>query len=409
MSRPHISFMQIRPLLPVLLVLCATAVAAEPATLADALAQGGVSLNARLRYEGVEQTGLRNADAFTLRTRLGFATAPLQGWKALLEAENIIAADGGSYSQAGLNPGGAGRAVVADPETTEINQALLSYTGGRTTATLGRQRLVLDNARFVGDSGWRQNMQTFDAFVLSDKSLDQTVLTYAYLRRINRVFGDRHAQGYWQSDSHLFNASYTGLGAGTLTGYAYLLDFKNTAAANSCATYGASFSGTAKLSAGLKLAYRAELATQTDYGASALNYAARYSALEAGLAGKPGSLGLACELLGSGSNVGFKTPLATLHAFNGWADLFLTTPAAGLRDTCVKATVNLPAAVALLAFEHWYEADTTGARLGTEFNLQLSRKFGKSVTGLVKFADFRSDSAGFPNVQKIWAQMEFAL
>ena len=384
--------------------------AEQPASFTDALAQGKVSLNLRLRYEGVEQTNLRDATALTLRTRLGFMTAPLAGWKAMLEAESIIAADGDSYSQSGLNPGGAGRAVVADPELTEINQAFISYTTGKTSITVGRQRLVLDNARFVGDVGWRQNMQTFDAVVLQDKSLDQATLTYAYLDRINRVFGDHHAQGYWQSNSHLLNASYAGLPAGTFTGYVYLLDFRKPAsAANSCATYGVSFAGGTKLTVALRFIYRAEFATQSDYGSSLLSYSANYHDLEAGLAAKSGSLTLGHEVMGSDRNVGFKTPLATLHAFDGWADLFLATPAAGLRDTFVKGSVNLPAGVSLLAFQHWYETDATGVDLGTEFNLQLTRKFGKYFTGLVKFADFRRDSPTLPNVRKFWVQVEFAL
>lgn len=398
-----------RLLLPTLALAVFGPAAEQPASLAAALAQGQVSLNLRLRYEGVEQTGLRDADALTLRTRLGFTTAPLAGWRAMLEAENITTADSDSYSQAGLNPGGAGRAVIADPEITEINQAFISYTTGQTTLTLGRQRLVLDNARFIGDSGWRQNMQTFDAVVLQDKSLDRTTLTYAWLDRINRVFGDHHPQGYWQSNSHLFNASYTGLPAGTLTGYVYLLDFRKPAsAANSCATYGISFAGATKLTDELKFTYRAEFATQSDYGSSLLSYSANYHDLEAGLAAKPGSLTLGHEVLGSGHNVGFKTPLATLHAFNGWADLFLATPAAGLRDTFVKGSVNLPAGVSLLAFQHWYETDATGIDLGTEFNVQLTRKFGKYFTGLVKFADYRRDSPTLPNVRKFWVQVEFA-
>lgn len=377
--------------------------------LAGALAQGRFTLNLRLRYEDVRQTALREAGALTLRPRLGFTTAPLQGWQAMLEAESILAADGDSYSQAGLNPGGAGRAVIADPETTELNQAWLAFTRGRTSATVGRQRLVLDNARFIGDVGWRQNLQTFDAFVVQDKSLQKTTLTYAWLDRINRVFGDRHAQGYWKSNSHLFHASHSGLSAGTLTGYAYLLDFDQPAAAQSCATYGASLAGAVPLGSELKLAYRAELATQVDHGSSPLNYATFYWNLEFGLTSKAGSLSLGREVLGSDRNVGFKTPLATLHAFNGWADLFLATPATGLRDTYVKASAKLPFAISLVAFEHWYEADTTAARLGSEFNLQLSRKFGKAVTGLLKFADFRrANSSPLPDVQKIWAQVEFA-
>jgi hypothetical protein len=177
--------------------------AAEPVNLSEAFAQGKVSLNVRARYEGVEQTGLKDADALTLRTRLGFTTAALNGLKASVEFENITSPDGDRYSQAGLNPGGAGRAVVADPEGSEVNQAWLAYTSGKTTATLGRQRLALDNFRFVGDVGWRQNAQTFDGFVVQDKTLDKTTLTYGYLSRINRIFGDRHALGNWDSDSHV--------------------------------------------------------------------------------------------------------------------------------------------------------------------------------------------------------------
>ena len=389
-----------------LALLCSGAFAAAPASFADAFAQGKVSLNARLRYEGVEQSGLRDADALTLRTRLGFAPAPFHGWKFLVEAENITAADGDSYSQAGLNPGGAGRAVVADPETTELNQLLAAFTHDQTTVTLGRQRLVLDNFRFIGDVGWRQNLQTFDALVVQDRSLAQTTLTYAYLDQVNRVFSRRHAQGQWDSASHVFNASYAGRAAGTLTGYAYLLDFGN-AAASSCATYGASFAGTRPLTAGLKFAYRLEVATQSDYGSSTLNYSATYLALEAGLTAKAGGLTLGHETLGSDNNVGFKTPLATLHAWNGWADLFLTTPAAGLRDTYARATANLPAGVTLTAFYHQFDAATGGAGFGDEIDVQLTRKFGQYLTGLVKLADFRRDSPAYPDVKKVWAQVEF--
>jgi len=386
--------------------LAGTGFAADAANLGDAFANGKFSANLRLRYEDVAQTGLQDADALTLRTRLGFTTAPWLGWKAMLEAEDVRAADGDSYSQSGLNPGGAGKAVIADPETTEINQAWLAFTTGQTTGTLGRQRLVLDNARFIGDVAWRQNMQTFDAFVLQDKTLEKTTLTYAYLQQINRVFGSGHPQGKWASSSNLFNASYAGLPAGTLTGYAYLLDFSNSTA-NSCATYGASFAGTTKLTADVNFTYRAEAATQSDFGASTLSYDTHYTVMEAGLAWKPVSLTLGYEVLGSDHNVGFKTPLATLHAFNGWADLFLVTPAAGLRDTYVKVTGSLPGECSLVAFYHQFDSDAGSLDYGREFDLSLSRKFSQRVTALVKYADFHRESLLYPNVKKVWAQVEF--
>jgi len=114
------------------------------------------------------------------------------------------------------------------------------------------------------------------------------------------------------------------------------------------------------------------------------------------------------ELLGEGNNVGFKTPLATLHAFNGWADLFRATPAAGLRDSYLKVSANLSEGFSLLAFYHRFDLDQTGADVGAEFDVQFSRKFGKSVTALAKAADFRRDSPAFPNVRKLWLQIEYA-
>lgn len=377
-----------------------------PATFADAFSQGRVSLNLRARYEAVDQTGLKDAAALTARTRLGFTTAAYQGLKAMVEFENISSPDGDRYSQAGLNPGGAGRAVVADPEGSEVNQAWLAYLSGKTVATLGRQRLVVDNVRFVGDVGWRQNMQTFDGFVLSDTTFAKTTLTYGYLSRINRIFGDDHALGNWDSDSHVLNASYAGLQAGTLTGYAYLLDFDN-AAAQACATYGVSFAGATPLTDAIKFTYRLEAATQSDHGSSALNYATGYYTVELGLAGQPGALAVGYEELGSDGGVSFRTPLATLHAFNGWADVFLTTPANGLQDTYVKAAANLPGGVGFLAFYHKFTAARLGADYGTELDLQFTRKLGKFVTGVVKYASFDRDSTAFADVDKFWVQVEF--
>ena len=108
----------------------------------------------------------------------------------------------------------------------------------------------------------------------------------------------------------------------------------------------------------------------------------------------------------SGANYGFDTLAGTAHKFNGWADLFLATPAAGLRDSYLRGTATLPGALALTLVQHWYEADRTGINLGTEFNAMVTRKFGSNFTGTVKYADFRRDSQTVPNVKKIWVQIE---
>ena len=82
----------------------------------------------------------------------------------------------------------------------------------------------MGDARFVGNAPWRQHEQTFDALLVSNTSLPATTLSYAYVDRVNRMFGPDSPIGVYDSHSHLFNAVYNGfLPALKLESYAYLL------------------------------------------------------------------------------------------------------------------------------------------------------------------------------------------
>ena len=56
----------------------------------------------------------------------------------------------------GGNSSATNRTVIADPEGTELNRAWISYDRWNTTAKYGRQRIILDNARFAPSGGNRQ-------------------------------------------------------------------------------------------------------------------------------------------------------------------------------------------------------------------------------------------------------------
>lgn len=401
-----------------------TTAPAAPASFTDSLTKGKVSINARLRYESVEQDGLRDADAITARLRLGYTTKAYKGFQAMVEGEAVTPLNNGYYDGTGPNPAPL-RATIADPEVYNVNQAWLSYTFEKTKGTLGRQKIILDNARFVGDVGWRQNDQTFDAFLLQDKSLDKTTITYAYIDKVNRVFDDHvgpttpTSQPDWDSQTHLINVAYSGLPIGTLTAYAYLMDFdadvrtavKTAVRNNSNETFGLSLTGTRPLTKDLKASYRLEYARQSDYGNSALSYDADYYLAELGAAYKAYSFAAGYEVLGSDSGVvGFKTPLATLHAFDGWADVFLATPAAGLTDTYVKAGANLPGAVTLTGFYHVFGTDDGASQLGTEADLVATYKLNKQLSFTAKAAKFWSDQVGaaYADRTKLWLQTDYA-
>lgn len=385
-----------------------------------AIAKGKFSLNVRARYENADQEGgTPSAHAETIRTRFGYTTAPLYGFQAMIEAENITAADQGTYAAGPGSP--VARDIIADGTGTEMNQAWLAYSYGDTnwSATIkgGRQMIVLDNARFIGNVGWRQNMQTFDAVGLKLTPLKGLDVSYNYLWKVHRIFGDDPALAAGTSDfnsaSHVFNASYAACPMAKVTGYAYLLDLENErggSAVNSCATYGGFLTGMWTFDKEHKgtVSYRGEFAFQSDYANSLLSYDTEYYLLDLKATYGRFNIGAGYEVLGSDNGQGFRTPLATLHAFNGWADVFLNTPAVGLTDLYVSAGVNLPGNIPVNFIYHKFDAETGSADFGQEYDIVASKKFGKNWTVLAKYAyyDGKDAPAAFDK-QVFWAEVEF--
>jgi hypothetical protein len=397
----------------------------------DVIAKGKFNLNVRLRYEQVDEDGVaaitENSYAPTLRTRFGYTTAPLYGFQAMLEGVNVTAlGSDNTYNAAGSN-GQNNRPVVGDPPLTRLDQAWLAYSYTNwISAKAGQQHLVLDNQRFIGDSAWRQNMQTFDAASIGSEPIKGFDVFYSYIWDVHRVYGNVNglppANTDFDSSSHLINFSYSGWKYGRFVGYAYLLDLSNGAGnANSCATYGGYFAGAAPLGSELLVDYRAEFAWQTQYANSPLEYSADYYNLEAGARVRAVAFGAGYEDLGSGVNSGagggrasFRTPLATFHPFNGWADVFLTTPTDGLRDLYTYVEVDLPAQIPVRFVFHQFNAAYGGGNYGQEYDVVASKKFGKNWTILAEFADYEGQDAPLPSlpvpdvrIQKVWAQVEF--
>jgi len=390
-------------------------------TLQDAIQGGKASIDARLRYEFVDQDGYaNNASAITLRTRLGYTTAPFHGLDAGLMAENVVALVSDYYD--GITPK-AGYPQVGDPATTEVSQVWLRYTSApaATQATLGRQRIYLDNGRFVGDGAWRQDNQTYDAIALKNTSVKNLAINYAWLWRINRSQGD---QRDWRSNSHLINLSYAPCQYATVTAYGYLLDFYNpslpasaaaTAQAAGTKTFGASLVGNPALNKNLKLNYRLEYARQNNYGHNHVDYSAHYFTAELGatLLAKY-ALALGYEQLASDNGQSFRTPIASNHGFNGWSD-FLSpgnNVAGGIRDYYVRANITLPANLQLIAWYHKLDNDLTGKTYGNEYDASLAYRLNKNIAFMVKTAFFNSaNTAGqtpaTPSINKFWLQTEY--
>jgi hypothetical protein len=392
-------------------VALACAAMSAPARAADtwgqALREGDVIVDLRARYESVEQGGFASsAQALTNRLRAGFQTAPLKGTALLAEA--VLVDDLNDHYNSTTN-GLTQYPTVADPaDFAAINRlALINKSLDRTTLTFGRQRIVHDDQRFVGNVGWRQNEQTFDGLRAQWGGTKlKTDLTYA--SQVNRVFGPDSPQGKWDGDVVLTNFAYT-LPVGTLTMFDYYLDIDGVAAASSN-TVGIKLTGSKPLGK-LTGTYSLAVAQQSEAGSNPVELDADYNLVEGGLTFSKVGVALGYELLGSDGVAAFSTPLATLHAFQGWADKFLATPAAGIEDTYVRLSYPLGkrwrfANVAAVAVFHDYEADVGSAHFGEELNLQLVARTER-MTLTAKYADYRADSL-LTDTEKVWVSVDYS-
>ena len=371
--------------------------------LRDWLGSGTPSLKMRYRFESVEQeTFADDAHASTLRTTLGYRLDPYRKFSGFLEFEDIQQIGNGGYNS-GLN-GTTTRPFVPDAEGSEVNQAYFTYhVDEKTHATVGRQAIVLDNARFIGDVAWRQNHQSFDAVSIHSDAIEGVDLTYAYLQNINRIFGDVSGAGDVGSASHIVNASHELKDLGKLSVYGYLLDLELDAL--STTTIGARFSGKQPLGESNQWMYTVELAQQDDAADNPGTVDAGYLHGELGVALDGVTFQVGLEVLeGSASDGQFTAPLGTLHKFNGWADLFLATPTEGLEDLYFSASGSVNG-INLKGVYHEFSADSSGGDYGSEINLLAGYKVAEGFSVGLKYADFDSEAVGFADTTKTWLWM----
>ena len=366
-------------------ILAAPAAFAADSDLTSALTNGKLSANLNLRYEGVQQeNAAKDANALTLRTRLNYTTGAFKGFSAAVELENSVALVDDYKDAIGH---GNEYSVVADPDHTELDQAYIAYKDGKLSGKIGRQVITMDNHRFVGHVGWRQDRQTFDALTLGYQLNEATKVSYAYLTKRNRIFSDEKDV---DSKDHLLNMSHK-LGSGKLTGYAYLLEEDKTGGAE-INTYGLRYAGAAELGEN-KVTYSAEFAQQDNDTA---DKSANYFAVEAGTKVASVNIKAGYELLGSDNGAyGFATPLATLHKFNGWADTFLATPDQGLQDIYISVAGKLGGG-SWKVVAHDFSADESSATvddLGSEIDVVYTKEINKTFKAGIKYAAYSAEDA----------------
>lgn len=315
--------------------------------------------------------------------------------------------------------------LIPDVPGTEVNQAALGLAFSQAEVLLGRQRIDLDNQRFVGSNGYWQNDQTFDALSASYELFSASRLSYAYIANANRIFGDdadgqpssgagysgendSQASGFLgdhEHHSHLINAHFNEWDFSDLGFYYYHIDNRD-AAPDSNRSLGLRYSFERRI-AGLQWRSEIEgtLQKRMQIKKAPTN---TYSRIELALALRSLEMALQQERLGASRGVGFVTPLASAHDFQGWADKAFAIDSVGMVDRVVKASWRkFPLKIDVRY--HFFESAADNIDWGREFDLDLILKIDRRNRVQLRYANYQSAQSrtALPDEQRLYLDYSF--
>lgn len=400
-------------LLSLISIMGSPAHAEETLSLSEAITGGKFSGNLKFRWENVNQdNALDDANAYTLRTQIGYETKAFHGFSVNTQIYGLSPFND-DYNDAKKGDPITGRrtySVIADPEEYDFHQVYLQWANANNQVKFGRQQMYLDNWRYIGDVRFRQNWAVFNGLSFVNKSLSNTTVTLAHFEQIKQV-----TTKIQNGNFDIANIKYAITPTTNLTGYGYFNDWDGSALkATSNKTFGLRLDGKSKLNDNWKVLYTAEYAKQDDYKDGSEDIDNHYYRVGGGVGYDSWFVRVDQEKLSGNSNGrAFQTQLGTNHLFQGWTDLFLATPAAGIEDTMIIAGGQFMGAK-LKAEYHFINADRnfntlgggTGDQFGKELNLGVYKPFTKQISGSVEYAKFTEDDKAAngrkPTTQKIW-------
>lgn len=391
-------------LVPFIVLCCTIPIILTAGGWEECLTEGKIVLDLRARAEFVDQEGFdQDAKASTARLRLGFTSGTVFHLQAHVDFETVQDVFDDDYNS--TDNGRTDYPVVTDPKDTEVNQAWIIFDGWKENQfKIGRQRIKLDNDRFVGNVGWRQNEQTFDAYSWINHTLPKTQLLFSWIHNVNRIFGEHHSAGRGDLDVRtLITHATVTTDLGTAVLYGHWIENRD-APDTSHRNLGLRWSGKCDITEASSLRYALEYADQADFQDGHAAIGADYLHGHVDLAHSNLSFGLGTEIMGGDGTHGFATPLATLHAFDGWADMFLNTPANGIKDSYAAVTYKTQCHDWPTTFKvvyHDFRSDAFSQDYGSEWDAFGQCNLTQNMDIMLKVAAYSADLFAV-DTTKLW-------
>ena len=393
-----------------------------PASSADSsngqtLLEDNLILDVRARYETVDETGYDDsATGLMVRTRAGWDFCPACTSGLLIEFENNIHLVGDFDDTVNNN---SGYPLIKDPETIELNRLVWTGAFEGVNLKIGRQRFDLNNGRYLHGARFRQNEQTIDAIHLSRPTDIGLEIEYTYIWNFNTIYGNEAIDGTLSSSTHVLNLSHDVEGIGALDVYLVALgmDDEPTTSTN---TLGVRLHGSHDISTALSYHYGFEVANQSEGSDNPDSIDFNYALVEQGLTYEGVDFRLKWSRLPGDGTLAFATPRAGLHLFEGYADKFSTTPSNGVEDLWLSASytfkpANDPSGTDVSVHHHQFRCPHLGEKLGSEFNIVVTRDLSRGFNGMFKFADYSADACSDSlidswarDTRKVWFSLSYS-
>ena len=389
--------------------------------LSEDFVEAGLMIRPRFEYR--EMDGLKASSALTVRARPSLRLgkgAPLSIF-AEVEATRALVDDYQSNPLGGpqTKPFNPGYTVIGDPEHEEVNQlyANLNFIEG-VGLKVGRQRMVRNNMAFIGHVAWRQTDQTYDAVEFSYRGDSDFSASYAYANRVQRIFGQTSPADLpleeFEGDFHFLDASIP-TSFGPIAAYLYHIDLDErlelpAPAQNALANVGESTTIGLSTTQGplyLEAAYQDGESALQDGSYEAFYGHVKYTKKVDEVAYFGG-----IEYWSDG----FKTPLATVHLFNGFADSVVLQRIGlnnagglfeGMFNPYLGFSTPLPGGFVLKGFFHYLADESVSKVYGSEVDAVLVRKISDNASLVVKGAYFMGDE--FPDISQVSIQIDLSL
>ena len=209
---------------------------------------------------------------------------------------------------------------------------------------------------------------------------------------------------------NLFHATYRTLPNVTASLHGYFVEVDDDASLSS-RSFGARILGAHSLDKDLRVTYLGEFARHNEFRNNPASFSLDSCRVEPGVKLGDAAASIGIEVLEGNGAASVQTPFATLHKFQGFADVFTTTPALGIEDRFIafeykRTRVASFDSVRVWGAYHAFTSNRSSTDYGSEIDATIALSFLQRYRVTLKYANYDANRFA-ADTERFWVFFEF--